>query len=84
MSSETLFVLPSHCKSLQGIKKMSACEDAMRKMKEKLVTVPVLAYPSFGKPYTVETDASIRQLSGGRSVFLELTRITVCNQCTLP
>ena len=39
-----------------------ACEDAMEKLKEKLITAPVLAYPSFGEPYTVETDASISGL----------------------
>ena len=39
-----------------------ACEDAMDKLKERLTTAPVLAYPAFRKPYTVETDASISGL----------------------
>ena len=39
-----------------------ACDEAMQKLKERLTTAPVLAYPSLGKPYTVETDASISGL----------------------
>ena len=39
-----------------------ACEDAMSQLKERLTTAPVLAYPSFDKPFTVETDASISGL----------------------
>ena len=38
------------------------CEDAMSQLKERLTTAPVLAYPSFDKPFTVETDASISGL----------------------
>ena len=38
------------------------CEDAMNELKKRLTTAPVLSYPSFGKPYTVETDASISGL----------------------
>ena len=29
-------------------------------LKDKLTSTPVLAYPSFTKPYTLETDASIK------------------------
>ena len=39
-----------------------ACDEAMQKLKERLTTAPVLAYPLFEKPYTVETDASISGL----------------------
>ena len=35
------------------------CEQAMARLKDCLTHAPVLAYPSFDKPYTVETDASI-------------------------
>ena len=34
-----------------------ACEEAMKTLKEKLTRAPVLAYSSFDKPFTVETDA---------------------------
>ena len=34
----------------------------MRELKQRLTTAPVLAYSSFSKPYTVETDASISGL----------------------
>ena len=40
----------------------SACEQAMTHLKDQLTNAPVLAYPSFDKPYTVETDASISGL----------------------
>lgn len=49
--------------SLQELtkKKVSipACEDIMQQLKEKLISAPV---PSFGKPYMVKTDASIKGL----------------------
>ena len=38
------------------------CEKAMKTLKEKLTSSPVLAYPSFDKPFTVETDACINGL----------------------
>ena len=40
----------------------TACNNAMSELKDRFTTAPVLAYPSFRKPYTVETDASISSL----------------------
>ena len=40
----------------------------MKELQARLTSAPVLAYPSFGKPYTVETDASI---SGFGAVLLQ-------------
>ena len=37
----------------------SDCERAMETLKKKLVSAPVLAYPSFDRPFVLETDASI-------------------------
>lgn len=34
----------------------------MNQLKERITTAPVLAHPSFSKPYTVKTDASISGL----------------------
>ena len=36
------------------------CQAAMDLLKDRLTSAPVLAYPSFTKPYTLETDASIK------------------------
>ena len=36
-----------------------SCEKAMETLQHKLTTAPVLTYPSGGRPYTLETDASI-------------------------
>ena len=36
----------------------SECEAAFIDLKNRLSTAPILAYPSFDRPYTLETDAS--------------------------
>ena len=41
---------------------MAECEAAFLSLKTQLVTPPVLAYPSFTKDFTLETDASIQGL----------------------
>ena len=38
------------------------CEHSFRVLKEKLTSAPVLSYPSFEKPFVLETDASIEGL----------------------
>ena len=38
------------------------CESAFKDLKERLVTAPVLSYPSFNQEYILETDASIQGL----------------------
>ena len=46
-----------------------ACDEAMTRLKNRLTTAPVLAYPSFDKLYTVEIDASI---SGLGAVLMQM------------
>jgi len=40
----------------------SECEEAFKQLKTALVNSPVLVYPNFLKPFTLETDASIKGL----------------------
>ena len=40
----------------------AACDDAMTRLQQRFTTAPVLAYPSFDRPFTMETDASISGL----------------------
>ena len=39
-------------------------DEAFQKVKEKLITAPVLGYPDFNLPFLVETDASLKGLGG--------------------
>lgn len=52
---------PLHALTRKGVefRWTEACEEAMRTLKQRLVSAPVLAYPSFDKPFVLETDASI-------------------------
>ena len=38
------------------------CQSAFKTLKQRLVEAPVLAYPDFTKPFSLETDASIEGL----------------------
>jgi len=38
------------------------CHSAFESLKQRLISSPVLAYPAFTKPFTLETDASIQGL----------------------
>lgn len=40
----------------------ASCQKAMESLQQKLVTAPVLAYPSFDQPFVLETDASAEDI----------------------
>ena len=40
------------------------CESAFQKLKEKLVSAPILAYPKVGEPYILDTDACDTAIGG--------------------
>ena len=40
----------------------SACQESFKKLKEVLITVPVLSYPDYSKPFILEMDASLKGL----------------------
>jgi hypothetical protein len=52
---------PLHALTRKGVEFLwtEACHSAFETLKQKLTQVPVLAYPTFDKPFTLETDASI-------------------------
>ena len=47
------------CKGVE-FKWTTACQESMDQLKQMLVSSPVLAYPSFKKPFQLETDASVK------------------------
>ena len=57
-----------------------ACEEAMTILKEKLTCAPVLAYPSFDKPFTVETDVCIYGLGAVLQQMQDDSRLQPCPQ----
>ena len=40
------------------------CQAAFEKLRQRLVTAPVLAYPDYSKPFTLDTDASATGIGG--------------------
>ena len=72
MSSYYRRFIPNFAKVAQPLHQLTAknvpfnwtaeCEAAFLSLKTRLVTPPVLAYPSFTKDFTLETDASIQGL----------------------
>ena len=38
------------------------CQESLKKLKEALITMPVLSYPDYSKPFVLETDTSLKGL----------------------
>ena len=60
------------------------CQEAFMTLKQKLITSPVLAYPSFGKEFVLETDASLLGLGAVLSQPQDDERIAYASRALSP
>ena len=54
--------LPLLSQNLHPFQWSPACQESFEKLKEALITAPVLSYLDYSKPFILETDASLRGL----------------------